>query len=263
VSGEYEAKVEALAGRLAELGSLAIAFSGGVDSAVLLHAAHAALGERCAALIADSPSLPRTELAAARELAGRIGALLVVLETRELDDPRYRANQGDRCYFCKHELFERMRAWAHAEGFSALAFGEIADDALDDRPGARAAAEHSVLAPLAHAGFTKEDVRRYAREAGLPVADKPSSACLASRVPVGTEVTLERLARVEEAEERLRARGFSVLRVRHHGIRARVEVGREELVRAEELREELLTDLRACGFLELELGVYRSPTERA
>lgn len=262
MSGDYDGKVEALGRSLAELGSLAVAFSGGVDSAVLLHAAHAALGERCAALTADSPSLPRAELAAARELSASIGVPLVVLETRELEDPRYRANQGDRCYFCKHELFERMRAWARAQGFEHLAFGEIADDALDDRPGARAAAELSVLAPLSAAGFTKEDVRRYAREAGLPVAEKPSSACLASRVPVGTEVTAERLARVEEAEACLRARGFRVLRVRHHGIRARVEVGEAELARAEELREELLGDLRRCGFLELELAVYRSPTER-
>ncbi len=258
---EYEGKLAALKSRLSGLGDLLVAFSGGVDSGVLLHVGHAVLGERCVALTADSPSLPRSELSAARDLAATIGVRLVELPTNELDDPRYRANSGDRCYYCKHALFETMRAWAEAEGYSVLAFGEITDDALDDRPGARAAAELHVEAPLSAAGFTKEDVRRYAREVGLSVAEKPASACLASRVPVGTEVTAERLACVEEAEERLRARGFSVLRVRHHGARARVEVGEDELARARELREAIEGDLRRCGFTELELAVYRSPVQ--
>src|SRR5262249_29111237 len=150
-----------------------------------------------AALIADSPSLPRRELEEARRVAGSIGAPLIVIETHELADERYRANRGDRCYFCKSALFQAMGPWARAGGFPALAFGEIADDLLDERPGGRAARAMGVLAPLSAAGFTKADVRRYAREAGLVVADKPASACLASRLPIGTPVTRERLARVE------------------------------------------------------------------
>jgi uncharacterized protein len=256
-------KVALLQARLAALPSAAVAFSGGVDSSVLLHAAHAALGARAAALIADSPSLPRRELEAARAVAARIGARLVVVATDELDDPRYRANAGDRCYFCKSALFRAMEPWARAQGFAALLFGEIADDALDDRPGARAARERGVLAPLAECGFTKEDVRRYARERGLPVADKPASACLASRLPPGTAVTRERLARVEACEDALRDLGLAQLRVRDHGEAARVEVGRGELQRAQGLWPRIQAELAARGFPRSELAAYVPPAERA
>jgi uncharacterized protein len=259
----YQEKLRRLQAELQGLDSLAVAFSGGVDSSVLLHAGVAALGERCAGVIADSPSLPRTELEAARGVAARIGARLVEVRTEELADERYVANSGDRCYWCKTALFEPMSAWAERQGYSALAFGEIADDALDDRPGARAAGEFGVRAPLAAAGFSKEDVRRYAREAALPVAEKPASACLASRLPVGTEVTRERLAQVEAAEEALRSLGLRVLRVRHHGARALLEVGEAEFAAAAERRAELAEVLRASGFRELDLGVYIPPAERA
>lgn len=259
----YEEKLKRLRSELEGLDSLAVAFSGGVDSSVLLHAGVAALGQRCAGVIADSPSLPRAELDSARDVAARIGARLVEVRTEELADERYVANAGDRCYWCKTALFEPMSAWAERQGFEVLAFGEIADDALDDRPGARAAGEFGVRAPLAAAGFSKEDVRRYAREAGLPVADKPASACLASRLPVGTEVTRERLAQVEAAEAALRALGLRVLRVRHHGERALLEVGEDEYSGASGRREELAAILRAHGFRELELGVYLPPAERA
>ncbi len=245
---------------LAGLPSLAVAFSGGVDSAVLLHAATRFLGRRAVGVLADSPSLPRAELAGARELAASIGARLAIVRTDELDDPRYAANAGDRCYFCKEALFRAMEAVAARLGLAHLAFGEIADDLHDDRPGSRSARERGVLAPLRDAGFTKADVRRYAREHGLRVAEKPASACLASRLPVGTAVTRARLLRVERAEESVRALGFRVLRVRDHGSRARVEVGAGELTLARALERELAAGLAPHGFAELELAAYRDPT---
>lgn len=275
----YAEKHAALLAELTALERVAIAFSGGVDSSVLLHAALAALGPAAwavdgrdppagawrgaAGVIADSPSLPRRELAEARALAQAIGAPLLVVATDELDDPAYRANAGDRCYFCKSALFRAMTPWAEAHGFSALAFGEITDDLADHRPGARAAREFGVAHPLSTAGFGKDDVRRYARDAGLAVWDKPASACLASRLPVGTRVTRERLARVEAAEERLRELAFVQLRVRDHGERARVELGRAELPRARELEAEIARVLVPLGFGAVELAPYLSPLERA
>lgn len=260
---DYAAKKRVLFSRLSELRSVAVAFSGGVDSGVLLHAALLVLGDRCSAVIADSASLPRRELAEAQAFAAQIGAQLQIARTDELDNPAYRANAGDRCYHCKSALFARMEPWAAERGFHALAFGEITDDRLDDRPGARAAGEFGVVAPLAESGFTKDDVRRYAREAGLVLADKPASACLASRIPVNTEVTAERLAQVEAAEDSLRSLGLAVLRVRHHGHTAQVELGAEEHGRLAELESELTQRLVACGFEHVEFARYWSPTERA
>ncbi|MCY2960586.1 MAG: ATP-dependent sacrificial sulfur transferase LarE [Planctomycetota bacterium] len=258
----YEARVEALRFALGRIESLAVAYSGGVDSSVLLHAAHGRLGDRAVGVIADSASLPRRELEQAREVAARIGAHLVVLATAEMDDPRYRANAGDRCYFCKSALFDALEPWARANGFEHVAFGEIADDALDVRPGGRAAHERGVRAPLVEAGFTKDDVRRYAREHGLPVADKPASACLASRLPVGTAVTPERLARIEAAEDALRDLGYRVLRVRDHGELARVEIGTAEIEAARASPGRIEAAVRAAGFALLELAVYVPPAER-
>lgn len=248
---------------LRELGSLAVAYSGGVDSAVLLHAAHAVLGEKACGVIADSPSLPRRELKEALELARSIGARVEVIATHELEDERYRANAGDRCYFCKSALFSAMEPWARAQGFRALAFGEITDDFLDVRPGARAAREFGVVGPLAAAGFSKHDVRRYAREAGLVVAEKPSSACLASRLPVGTRVSAERLGRIERAEEALKQLGLRQVRVRDLGESARVEVGRDELEFARAKAVYIDSALAAEGFARHELAAYLSPAEKA
>jgi uncharacterized protein len=241
---------------------VAVAFSGGVDSAVLLHAAHRELGDGAAGVIADSPSLPRWELEGALSLAGRLGVHLHVVKTREGSDPRYRANRGDRCYFCKSALFAAMESWAREHGFRALAFGEITDDLSDHRPGAAAAREFGVASPLLEAGFSKEDVRRYAREHGLEVADKPASACLASRIPVGTEVTPDRLIQVEAAERMLHLMGLRQVRVRHLGRAARVEVGAGEIGLARTREAALRRSLQAVGFDSYSLHVYRSPSAR-
>ena len=262
-SADYFARCAELRSNLARLPSLAVAFSGGVDSAVLLHAAVEALGDRALGVIADSPSLPRAELVQARALAEAIGARLEVVATGEFADPRYTANTPERCYFCKQALFEAMRAVARREGIAALAFGEITDDARDDRPGARAAREARILAPLADAGMGKAEVRRYAREAGLPVWDKPAAACLASRLPTGTPVDAARLARIEEAEARVRALGLALVRVRDHGRRARLEVGSSELQLARSLAPRLGAALAAAGFESWELAAYVPPGERA
>jgi uncharacterized protein len=259
----YAERCTLLLESLRGLGSVAVAYSGGVDSAVLLHAAHSVLGEKACGVIADSPSLPRRELAEALALARSIGARVEVLATHELDDERYRANAGDRCYFCKSALFAAMEPWARAQGFRALAFGEITDDLSDIRPGARAAQEFGVVAPLSAAGFSKADVRRYAREAGLVVADKPSSACLASRLPVGTRVTPERLGRIERAEEELKQLGLRQVRVRDLGESARVEVGRDELVYASGRTAAIAAALAREGFARHELAPYLTAAERA
>ncbi len=253
----WEARREALLARLAELESVAVAFSGGVDSSVLLHAAHAALGGRALGVIADSPSLPRSELADAKRIAASIGAELVVVSPAELSDPRYSANSGDRCFWCKDALFVAMQRVADLRDLRAMAFGEITDDLLDDRPGARAAKQRGVVAPLREAGLSKRDVRRYAREVALEVASKPASACLASRIPVGTRVTAARLETVERAEAALRAMDVAgVLRVRHRGPRARVEVERAQFGPVEARWDEVLRRLAPLGFESVELAEY-------
>ena len=263
MSGDpYFERETALFAYLRELGDVAVAYSGGVDSSVLLCAAREVLGSRAVALIADSPSIARSELDSALSFARALGCEPVVVATEELDDPRYRANAGDRCYFCKATLFRAMTAWARDSGVRNLAFGEITDDLVDDRPGARAAREFRVHAPLSKAGFGKEEVRRFARERRLEVAEKPSSACLASRLPVGTPVTRERLARVERAEELVRALGFAQVRVRDRGETAGFETSASEFSRAQSLRAELAQALASLGFERVELAIYRTAAER-
>jgi len=249
----------ALAARLQGLSGLVVAYSGGVDSSVLLAEALQVLGrERVVAAIADSPSLARAELDAARATAAALGAELAVLRTDELADPRYRANAGDRCYWCKEALFDAAGALADERGW-ALAYGENADDVGEHRPGARSAAGRGVLAPLRESGWSKEVVRAAARAHGLAVADKPASPCLASRLPVGVTVDAAALAQVEALEARLHERGFAVVRARHYGDDAVVvEIADQDLARARALETDLAADARACGYARCTLRAYRS-----
>ncbi len=254
----YEQKLAELHRALAALPGAVVAFSGGVDSTALLHACRTRLGARVVAVTADSPSLPRAELADAQDLARSIGVRHVVLATHELDRAGYRANAGDRCYFCKKELFVTVaqQRTSIAPGEWPVVYGAITDDLGDHRPGQRAAAEHGVLAPLVDAGFGKDDVRRYSREHGLRTADKPSFACLSSRVPYGTPIDAAVLQRIERAETVLREHGFRQFRVRHHDRLARIEVAPDELPRAFELREQLGREIKAAGYVFVALDVF-------
>jgi TIGR00268 family protein len=239
--------------RLGSPARLGVAFSGGVDSAVLLALATRSLGpERTLAILGVSASLAAAERVAAHDVASVIGAPLVELETRELNRPEYQANGPDRCFHCKSELFSRIDDEVVARyGLTAVAYGENADDAArPDRPGARAATNHQVLRPLAEAGLGKAEVRSLARALGLPVADKPAAPCLASRIPHFEPVTADKLRQVEAAEAVVHRLGFAEARVRHHGDVARIELPVAELARAvdEPLRTELLSGVRAAGF---------------
>jgi len=245
--------VSDLAERLRGVGRLGVAYSGGVDSAVLAALAVRALGAgQVVAVLGVSPSLAEDERRSAHEVARVIGVPVVEVVTHEGDSPAYRANGPDRCYHCKDELFTRISdEVVDRLGLGAVAYGENADDALrPDRPGSRAATEHAVLRPLADLGLTKADVRALARELELPCADKPAAPCLASRIPHFSEVDPAKLAQVEAAEHAVRVLGFSDCRVRHHGDVARVELLSSELARAvdAEVRERLLAAVRGAGF---------------
>jgi uncharacterized protein len=199
-------------------GSSIVAYSGGVDSVFLARVARDVLGDRALAVIADSPSLPRRELQEALDLGAKFKFPVRVLQTQEFANENYTANPANRCYFCKHELFEQLTPIARAEKFAVIAYGENASDNGDFRPGARAAAEFQVRAPLKEAGLTKAEIRELSAQLGLPTADKPQMACLSSRVPYGEAVTPEKLAMIEAAENVLRDLGFHDVRVRHHEL---------------------------------------------
>jgi uncharacterized protein len=247
--------------RLAELPSLIVALSGGADSAYLSWAAHRELGGRALSVTALSPSYSAHDRAIVEEFVTKLGVRHEFIETREMENPAYRANAADRCYFCKDELFSALDELARARGFAAIAYGLNADDTLDFRPGHRAATEHQVLAPLLDARLSKAEIRLLSRRAGLPTWDRPASACLASRLPYGTEVTSERLGLVERGEAALRALGFRQFRVRLHDKLARVEISPEEMPRAlvPEMAATIAARLKTAGFdyVALDLEGYR------
>ncbi len=225
-------KASQLEAELRRLGRVLVAYSGGVDSALLAWAAHRALGSNMLAVIADSPSLARTQLADALAFAKEQEIPVEVISTSELERPEYARNDGQRCFQCKDELFAVMENLRSERGFDAIAYGVNVDDQGDFRPGQQAAKLHHVAAPLLAAGLTKQEVRELAREAGLRVWDKPASACLSSRIEYGRPVTREALEVVERGEEAVRALGFRQFRVRHHGDIVRIEIAREEMERA-------------------------------
>jgi len=255
-----QARYQRLRAILAEMGGALTGMSGGIDSVLLAYVAQQTLGERALAVTADSPSLPRRELRAAVALAQQLGLRHQVVQTQELDDPRYTANPVNRCYFCKTELFSHLDRLAAERGFAWVCYGENLDDQSDHRPGAQAAREHRVRAPLKEAGLDKADIRALAQALGVPIWDKPAAACLSSRFPYGTPITAALLEQIEAAEDVLWERGFRQFRVRHHDAQtARIETAPEEMAAAVAQAPELVAAFRALGYrtVALDLAGYR------
>jgi len=256
------ARLALLRERIAHLGRVIVAYSGGVDSSVVLAVAHEQLGAGALGVIGRSDSYARRELELALQQAASLGASVEIVTTGELANPGFASNPTDRCYHCKSELYRQLDAVAGRFGANAILDGTILDDLSDHRPGRKAAEEHAVRSPLAELGFTKADVRAAAAALGLASRDKPASPCLASRIPYGTGITRENLAMIEQAEEALRALGFAELRVRHHGDVARIEVPIADLERLirEPLRERVVAAVRSAGyrFVSLDLEGFRS-----
>ncbi len=253
--------------RLSSLGRVLVAYSGGIDSAYLAWAAHRVLGESMLAVIADSPSLARTQLADALAFAQEQLFPVEVVATGELERPEYARNDGSRCFFCKDELFTVMEQFRARRGFDTIAYGVNLDDQSDYRPGQQAARQHGVSAPLLEAGLTKQDIRDLARAAGLRIWDKPASACLSSRIEYGRPVTAEALHQVEQGEDALRTLGFRQFRVRHHGAIARIEIASDEMPRAlnPQMAAEFTRIFKALGFnyVTLDLEGFRSGSMNA
>ena len=261
ISDTLAAKEAALFARLRSAGRVLVAFSGGVDSSYLAYAAHRALGDAALAVTAVSASYPESHRKIAEDVVARFAIPHRFVDTHELERPGYRANGPDRCYFCKTELFEVMGKLREDLKFDAVVYGVNTDDQGDFRPGHRAADEHGVLSPFLDAALSKAEIRALSRAAELPTAEMPASACLASRLPYGTQVTPERLRQVERGEEALRALGFRQVRLRHHGALARVEIDPAELPRAltPEMARAISAAIKPLGFryVSLDLDGYR------
>jgi uncharacterized protein len=266
-AGDLAAKSRLLAEHLCSLGKLLVAYSGGVDSGFLAWAAQRELGGDMLAVLADSPSLARSQMRDAIAFAAEQGIPLSVVATAEMERPEYLRNDGARCYHCKDELFTAMEERRQSLGFDAIAYGVNLDDQGDFRPGQQAARQHGVAAPLLAAGLTKADIRQLAAQAGLRIWDKPASACLSSRIEYGRAVTRQALSAVEQGEEALRELGFRQVRVRHHGEIARIEIAREELPGAMtlEMATEFTRIFQALGFtyVTLDLEGFRSGSMNA
>ncbi len=264
---ELPAKRAALHERLTSFSTLLVAYSGGTDSAFLAWAAYQALGDRVLAVIADSPSLARFQLADAVAFAKERCIPLEIVNTSEFERPDYVRNDGARCFYCKDELFSVMESFGKSRNFETIAYGVNLDDKSDFRPGQAAATQHGVVAPLLEAGLTKQEIRELAREAGLRIWDKPASACLSSRIEYGRPVTTQALSAVEQGEDALRALGFSQCRVRHHGEIVRIEIAREEMARAQtpEMAADFSRIFHSLGFkfVTLDLDGFRSGSMNA
>jgi pyridinium-3,5-biscarboxylic acid mononucleotide sulfurtransferase len=258
---QLDAKAAALDARLADLGSVLIAYSGGVDSAFLAVTAARVLGSRSLCITADSPSYPERHRALAIETALAFNLRHEIIHTDEMARPEYRANPANRCYYCKHELYTHLSAIARARGFAAMVDGSNADDRGDYRPGRQAAREFGVVSPLDDVDLTKTEIRRLAKRAGMSTWDEPASACLSSRIPYHSAVTGEKLRTIEAAERVLRTLGFRIFRVRHHDAIARLELGRDEIARAldPDVAETIDRELRALGYqhVTIDLRGYR------